>query len=414
MVFRPPVTLLSVVCLMSLPYAALLFGQEDLPVAQPTDQQMPVRVATFNCSLNRDTQGQLLKELQGGQCVQARKVARILRTVRPQVVLLNEFDFDPEGAAIRTFLDEYVSAEVAWSQEPALFFPHFYAGPVNTGVASGRDLNHDGKADGPADALGFGLFPGQYGMVILSQFPIDHSSVRTFQKLLWSSMPEAALPPNGSDDGTPWYSAEDLKVLRLSSKSHWDVPISIDGQTLHLLASHPTPPAFDGPEDRNGRRNHDEIRLWAEYLTATPKPWLIDDKGVAGPLQADASFVILGDQNADPADGDSFQNAIHQLLHHPRINSKIAPTSQGGRAAATSQRGVNQKHLSDASHDTADFSDRSVGNLRADYVLPSENLHVASSGIFWPTPDEPAAELIDCSDHRLVWIDIRLHSRVTR
>jgi len=33
------------------------------------------------------------------------------------------------------------------------------------------------------------------------------------------------------------------------------------GQVIHILASHPTPPVFDGVEDRNGRRNHDEIRL---------------------------------------------------------------------------------------------------------------------------------------------------------
>jgi len=46
------------------------------------------------------------------------------------------------------------------------------------------------------------------------------------------------------------------QVLRLSSKSHWDVPIDIPlgaGLTkrVHMLLHHPTPPAFDGPEGRN-------------------------------------------------------------------------------------------------------------------------------------------------------------------
>ena len=35
--------------------------------------------------------------------------------------------------------------------------------------------------------------------------------------------------------------------FRLSSKSHWDVPLSIGGRTVHFLVSHPTPPVFDDP-----------------------------------------------------------------------------------------------------------------------------------------------------------------------
>ena len=58
-------------------------------------------------------------------------------------------------------------------------------------------------------------------------------------------------------------------MFRLSSKSHWDVPIRIGRETVHFLVSHPTPPVFDGPEDRNGTRNHDEIRFWADYVGPT-------------------------------------------------------------------------------------------------------------------------------------------------
>jgi hypothetical protein len=67
------------------------------------------------------------------------------------------------------------------------------------------------------------------------------------------------------------------QVLRLSSKSHWDVPIDIplgDGVTkrVHMLLHHPTPPAFDGEEGRNLRRNHDEIRLFADYVGCAKRP----------------------------------------------------------------------------------------------------------------------------------------------
>ena len=106
-------------------------------------------------------------------------------------------------------------------------------------------------------------------MVLLSRFPIDRARARTFGKFLWRDVPAALLP---DDPQTPapadWYSAQELAVLPLSSKNHWDVPVRIGKRTLHLLISHPTPPAFDGPEDRNGKRNHDEIRFWRDYLTA--------------------------------------------------------------------------------------------------------------------------------------------------
>ena len=391
--------------------AMTYLGSQDYTSAQQNDSQKTVRVATFNCSLNRDKAGELLKDLSGGSNKQAQKVARVLRTVRPDIVLLNEFDFSDDNKAVNCFLEEYVNATADWAAEEPISYPYFFTAPVNTGVPSGRDLDHDGKTNGPGDAIGFGKFPGQYGMVLLSQFPIETNDVRTFQKLLWKSMPEALLPASGKDDNTNWYSEEDLNLLRLSSKSHWDVPVNIDGQILHLLTSHPTPPAFDGPEDRNGRRNHDEIRLWAEYLSDGEKSWLIDDQERSGTLPNDASFIILGDQNADPNDGASYQVAINQLLKHPRINAELTPSSAGGSEAAKAQGGKNSEHKGDHSHDTADFNDRGVGNLRADYVLPSKNLNATAAGIFWPLSTDPGAKVADCSDHRLVWIDLKLSAK---
>ena len=386
--------------------AMAYLGPQDYTSAQQIDSQKSVRIATFNCSLNRDKAGELLKDLSGGTNKQAQKVARVLRTVRPDIVLLNEFDFSEDKKAVNCFLQDYVNAKADWAAEEPISYPYFFTAPVNTGVPSGRDLDHDSRSDGPGDAIGFGRFPGQYGMVLLSQFPIDTNDARTFQKLLWKSMPDAVLPPSGKNDNADWYNEEDLNLLRLSSKSHWDVPVNIDGQILHLLTSHPTPPAFDGPEDRNGRRNHDEIRLWAEYLSDGEKPWLIDDQERSGTLPNDASFVILGDQNADPNDGASYQVAINQLLKHPRVNAELTPASAGGTEAAKTQGGKNSEHRGDHSHDTADFNDRGVGNLRADYVLPSKNLKATAAGIFWPSSTDPGSKLADCSDHRLVWVDL--------
>jgi hypothetical protein len=402
------------------PLVLLLLCLATTSVPAPADEwstkapEGTFRVATFNCSLNRDSDGQLIRDLSNDQNQQARKVARILRTVRPGIVLLNEFDYDADQAALRSFQKNYLEAEADWCPEPPLKFMDAWSAPVNTGVPSGRDLDHDGKTGGPGDAIGFGRYPGQYGMAVLSAFPIDRSSIRTFQKLLWKDMPGALLPPSAEaakakpDSIGGWYSAEDLDVLCLSSKSHWDVPIVVGGMKLHLLTSHPTPPAFDGPEDRNGRRNHDEIRLWSEYLSGKAGDWLQDDSGQPAALDPQASFVILGDQNADPVDGGSVPGAIQQLLDHPRVNSAVIPTSPGAVDASANQKQMNLQHRGVAAHDTSDFNDRSVGNLRVDYVLPSKDLIVRSAFVFWPDVAGDPQKLVDCSDHRLVWIDLQL------
>ncbi len=377
---------------------------------------MTLRIATFNTSLNRAAAGQLLRDLESGEDAQARAVAGIIQRVRPDVLLLNEFDYDEGGEALQAFEQRYLGvAQVApdarsTSEAPAtqpLHYDFRFSAPVNTGVPSGLDLDHDGRTDGPGDAWGFGAFPGQYGMAVLSRFPLDASALRSFRELRWATMPGALIPPG-------WYPRDAEPQLRLSSKSHWDLPVRIGERRIHLLASHPTPPAFDGPEDRNGRRNHDEIRLWADYLSAERSGWIVDDAGRRGGLDPSAAFVIAGDLNADPFDGGSHPNAVRQLLEHPRVHREAAlgrwvPASPGAAAAAARDGAANSTHRGHARHDTADFGDRgqSPGNLRVDYVLPSADLVVCGSGVYWPV-DEPS---VSASDHRLVWIDIALDGR---
>jgi len=368
-----------------------------------------IRIATFNCSLNRPTEGGLRKSLATPDDAQARTVAEIMQRVRPDILLLEEFDYDAAGDALRSFRTNYL-ARSQGGAAPIDFHYAFRAGS-NTGTPSGFDLDHDGRIGGGGDALGFGEFPGQYGMVLLSRFPIDEHAARTFRRFLWRDMPGALLP---DDPVTPapadWYSAAQLAVLPLSSKSHWDVPVRLGRTTLHILASHPTPPAFDGPEDRNGRRNHDEIRLWNDYLTPGAASYLHDDAGRAGGF-AGGAFIIMGDQNSDPVDGASLHDAIVDLLANPRIDSRFVPRSDGAVEAAALQGGVNIAQHGDPRFDTADFNDRVAGNLRVDYLLPSKGLMVCGGGVFWPTRADPGAHLVwgdppPSSDHRLVWIDV--------
>ncbi|AGA24855.1 endonuclease/exonuclease/phosphatase family protein [Singulisphaera acidiphila] len=394
-------------------FAAIVTVSSSSALADPERRPGVVRFATFNASLNRDSAGGLVRDLSTPDNTQARNVAEIIQRMAPDVLLINEFDYDQDGKAADLFQRNYLA--ISQNGAPAIDYPHRYTAAVNTGIPSGVDLDHDGKVvTEPGsrgygnDSFGFGQFPGQYGMVLYTKFPLEDAGIRQFGKVLWNAMPGALLPLK--KDGTPWYSSEAIAVLRLSSKDHWDIPVRVNGRTIHVLASHPTPPAFDGPEDRNGRRNHDEIRLWADYLTGGEN---------AAYLGADAKqgrpeeFVILGDLNSDPVDGGSVPGAIDLLLKHPRVDARFIPQSAGAAEASRLQGGANQGHHGPANQDTADFDDRAVGNLRADYVLPSKGLNVVGGGVFWPSRDEPLSRLVGMSpvassDHRLVFLDLDL------
>jgi 3-phytase/alkaline phosphatase D len=403
-----------------------------------------VRFATFNASLNRNfapgTAGSLVDDLSTPANTQAQTVAEIIQRTRPEVLLLNEFDYDdlgPSGSSLaaQLFQDNYLSVpqntlNLAEGGDP-IYYPYRFVAPSNTGIHSGFDLDNNGLIDPVSspfnfvyagDSLGFGWFPGQFGMAVLSMYPIDAAEVRTFQTFLWKDMPSALLPFDPAT-GESWYSEEELEVFRLSSKSHWDIPVEIGHKTVHFLVSHPTPPVFDDPPsfppgvDFNGRRNHDEIRFWADYISPGQGDYIYDDAGNVGGLKPGSIFVIAGDQNSDPYDGDSIPGSAQLLLDHPLVSDRVTPSSQGGVDRAAAQPG-NETHIGNPAYDTADFSEPPFGpgNLRADYVLPFVNLRIVDAGVFWPADDDPLSGLTGTgifgdpnqqpsSDHRLVWID---------
>lgn len=359
-----------------------------------------LRVASFNVSMEAGNYQQpadssvnadgLRQALSTAQHPQIRNIAEIIQTVRPDILLLNEFDYiaDPKQGLER-FLKAYL--KVAQNQQQAIDYPYYYLAPVNTGVATPLPAQNTRLSH-----YGYGKFAGQYGMAVLSKYPIELAEVRSFRHFLWQDMPNNLMPVD--DKGNSWYSQDERKIMRLSSKSHWDLPIQVGATTLHLLASHPTPPVFDGPEDRNGRRNHDEIRFWRDYIDAKPDSYHYDDRGGKGGLAGGAAFIIAGDLNASPVEGSAHPSAISQLLEHPKLAPDPVPQSQGGRD--------NKPDNPNSASHTAFWG------MRADYVLPSKQLKVQASGVFWPTQTEPNQHLVKdrkaSSDHRLVWVDIQL------
>ena len=307
--------------------------------------------------------------------------ARVIAHGDADVMLLTGFDFDLGLVALNAFADLIV--------DHGTTYPYRFALPPNTGVATGVDLDGNGRLGTPRDAQGYGQFAGDGGMAILSRFPIDVEASRTFSDLLWSDLPGAIAPP-----GTP-------DIQRLSTTAHWDVELRTpDGLAFHVWAFHASPPVFDGPEDRNGRRNHDETAFWLRYLDGTVMA-----------RASDQPFVLLGTVNLDVIDGDGRPAALQKLLAHPRITDP-KPASAGGTAATKTEGGVNLGQTGDPSLDTANWPDvDGPGNLRVDYVLPSTDWTVEGSGTLWPMDDPDSLlsrDVIAASRHRLVWVDLVL------
>ncbi|MBT2131620.1 endonuclease/exonuclease/phosphatase family protein [Planktotalea lamellibrachiae] len=328
-------------------------------------QSDTLRLASFDVELTRKGPGLLLRDILKGKDKQIAAVIDVITQVSPDVLVLQAFDHDLENRTLRAF---QTTLEVAGHK-----MPYIFAARPNSGLASGLDLDGDGKLNTPRDSQGYGNFTGQGGMAVLSRFPLGE--VRDFSDFLWRDLPGAMLPTHA--DGSPFPSANAQAAQRLSSVAHWDVPVDLpNGQTLNLLTYHGSTPAFDGDEDRNGRRGADEALFWTHLLDGTlPYP------------APTPPFAIIGQANIDPKDGDGRHEAITTLLSDPRL---IDPIPKGAEGT-----------------DTADWSAIGVGKLRASYILPWAAADVKDAGVFWPRPDTPMAKIAEtASRHHLIWVDI--------
>ncbi|SEN15308.1 Endonuclease/Exonuclease/phosphatase family protein [Loktanella fryxellensis] len=326
-----------------------------------------MRIATFAAPLGRDGPGLMLRDL-GRADVQIDAVVAIVAQVNPDILLLTDVDFDADGLALDALADR-------------MGFAHAFALRPNTGMATGLDLDGNGYLGDARDAQGYGTFNGAGGMALLSRWPVQTDAVRDLSSLLWRDMAGATLP-----EGPLW--TEDIAATqRLSTTGHWIVPVAAPNGPVTIMAFSATPPVFDGPEDRNGLRNADEVRLWAQVLD-----------GLHGPAPQDA--VIVGNANLDPADGDGLRDVMVGFLSDPRLTDP-EPRSAGGMAAADAD------HAGNPALDTADWPDGAPGNLRVSYVMPTAGFTVTDSGVFWPAPDDPDAAMANAAGpHRLVWVDL--------
>lgn len=347
-----------------------------------------IRVATYNVSLGRKGPGLLLKDILEGDA-QIAALVTVIQTERPDILVMQEFDHDDFGLALSAFRD------VLSAGPDGIEYPYWFAPAGNEGRPSFIDLDGDGRENEWADALGFGKFPGSEGMALLSRLPIRTEDIHTFAHMLWRDVPDADFPVTAS--GEAFLSPEVLDILPMSYRSHWDVPIDIGEQVIHILAAHTAPPVFDGPENLNGLRNAAEIAFWVQYLNRNE---FADDLGRMAVLTA--PFVLAGDYNSDPFDGEGDKDAIGALLTH-RLIDDPKPVSLG---AAISSGTTNMSHIGDPALDTVDWGDE-IGNMRVDYALPSADLRIEGAAVVWPEEDDPFFEIVeDASHHRMVWVEI--------
>lgn len=324
-------------------------------------QAETLRIAVFHTELSRDGPGLLLRDITD-RTSDTQAAAQVVARADPDVILLLGFDYDLGQAALGAF--------AALVSEAGNGFPHLFAYPSNAGRYTGWDLDHDGRLGGPDDAEGYGRFAGQGGMAILSKLPVIVERSRDLSGLIWRELPGTLL--NGSD-GFP--------DRPLSSRGHWDVALEHpDYGLLRLWTWHATPPVFDGPEDLNGRRNHDETQVWLDYLD-----------GTLGEVPDTYPFVLAGNANLDPGRGEGRREALARLLLDPRI-SDPRPRGPEGRTY------------------TADWPD-GPGQLRVDYILPSYHWRIDGAGIIRPGPLPSGSgpeENNRGTRHGLVWVDLVL------
>ncbi len=299
--------------------------------------------------------------------------------------MLTSFDYDAGGEALVAFAGRLAALGAD--------YPHRFALRPNRGMATGLDLDGDGRAGRAADAQGWGRFAGERGMAVLSQVPIAAGEVRDFSAFLWADLPESGLA-SGPGAAVP---AAVAAVQRLASTGAWEIPLALPGggrfSLLAFAAGLPLPGDANG---RAARRNGDEIAFWRHLLDGRL------------PMRPPATpFVLAGTSNLDPADGAGRRHEMAALLVHPALRDP-GPESPGGAIAGRAAAGP--PHLGEPARDTAALAGPAgPGNLRLDYVLPSAGLDVVAAGVLWPPPDDPFAATVAAAGRgRLVWVEVAL------
>lgn len=307
-----------------------------------------IRFATYDTGLGRKGPGVMLRDLRAARNEQSEAALAVIAAGQADVILLMDVDWDQGSLGLDALAERL--ADLGQS------YPYRLSLRPNSGIPSGVDLDGDGTTHEARDALGYGWFTGDSGLVVLSRYPLGRT--RDLSDMRWSDRSEAAqlLPP------------EARQIVPLATTAQWVVPVMLGATEITLITLSAGTPVFDGPEDRNGLRNRDELALVSELARDADLP------------------LVMGRANQDPERGEGVREALSDLLNLTALQD-ARPTAPDGSSATVRWDGP--------------------GEMRVDYVLPPRALSVVGAGVLWPEPGDPLRAITETAGPaRLVWVDV--------
>jgi 3-phytase len=362
----------------------------------------PVRLRVGHFNLREMSTAKLLDESDE----QATAAAQILARFAPDIISINELQFDMQGVPTPSMpgapgttgwgqfdvfgadnahrlADRIAAAGTPEGYEHRLIFVG------NSGYYwEGSTLGFDWFI-----LRGWGEFRGRFNTAILSRYPILLDQVRIISDVPWDALPENHIAKMKAETGI-----DVPPGFPIFEKGLNIVPVQVNDEVLHLVLLHTVSPAFD---PINPYRNYDELRALVMFL----------DGQLPGvePLPPDAKFMIVGDLNADPDDGDGLPGAIQQVLDHPSVIAVF-----GAGAGTKGNNGQYNTYLSGCGLDDGSIVQNPTQKfqLQLDYLLPSTNLgEPLETFLFFPdfqTEREDFDLACRASDHRFAYTDIQL------
>lgn len=289
----------------------------------------------------------MLRDIEADSDAQLRALREILTAVSPDILLLTKVDFDAEKRTLGA-LQGYLG------------FKHAFALAPNSMHVTPLDLNGDGLR---GDRQTWVRYAGEGAMALLSQYPVELSF--HMNDLLWKDLRGAHLPQ---------LEANAYEHLRLVTQGLWVVRVHPPHSApVTLLAFQNYTPAFDGPEDFNGKRNRDQLELIRQIV-----------RGEHGPFPG-GRFIVVGNTNLDPLGGDGARGDMTAFLADPMLQDPKPESKPGQRYTAFWEK---------------------PGPMRVSYILPSADWSVTSAGVFWPEAGPLSLAAQEASRHRLVWVDL--------
>ncbi len=317
-----------------------------------------------------------IKELDSTKIKKARKLqsaqvkysSEIIERYSPDIISINEIQYDKEEVPTSDFTTRGKNLKVL-GKLSKLKKMNYSFHEANTGMNSkpGLDGNYILKPTSEerknfADAVNFGMFPGQYSTGGIFKYPIK--SEKIIKGLKWRDF-------NPNINLSKYRDANGNKLPRdmeLFDKNFSDITLDVNGKELHVILLHTVPAfGFGNKLTPNFERNHDQLEFLKWYLTGKSKfSFNIKVK----PLRKNTLFIAMGDWNVDPSSKNPGGKIIKQLgklfQYAPGNNEKTYVGQSFGKSAYSAQ---------------------------LDYILVSNKIRVLKSGVHYP---DPQREEIGC------------------